>query len=72
MKADQFGTYTEQVLFRMGFQTAKERPKCAVCEHSEIDFADPGSVYEREFFRCKKANCVVQKTSICNEWESMK
>lgn len=46
MKADQFGTWTEQVMFRQGFLTSKERQakglygrKCNSCKHIEHGIA---------------------------------
>lgn len=69
MKANQFGTHSEQVLFRMGYKTSKERPQCGNCKQGETTFNNPGSSYETARYRCKKADCGVTQTAICNDWE---
>ncbi len=65
MKAGQFGTWTEQLLFRMGYKTAKERPQCWTCHHAIGKCQENGSVN----LRCTKADTTTTRSAVCNEWE---
>lgn len=69
MKANQFGTATEQQLFRIGYMTAKQRPQCGNCKHIDTVFINPDAINESERNRCKKGSFATSKTAICNEWE---
>lgn len=73
MKANQFGTASEQVMFRMGYLTAKQRPiqpQCSTCKYNYSYFLYEGGPYESERFRCERGDFSVAKTSICNDWEA--
>jgi hypothetical protein len=67
MKANQFGTRTEQLMHRMGYLTISDRPKCLTCKHHEFIIRMPDTVYESSVYRCNKGDFAISKNSICNE-----
>lgn len=78
MKADRFGTWTEQRRYRMGWITSSERKrlvsqgklkpghvsgdKCMCCAHLVSDHGD----------RCSKGDFVTRVNCYCNEFEATK
>jgi hypothetical protein len=69
MKANQFGTHSEQMLHALGYKTASERPECGNCKHHEYEVGGT-SWSETIRYKCKKAGCAVTKSAICYEWEA--
>lgn len=70
MKANRFGTYTEQEVFRNGYKTSKERQaagiygtKCDNCHH--LDHIPGG-----KRVRCNKLDTTTTINAICNQWEA--
>lgn len=70
MKANQFGTYTEQVKFRYGYKTSKERQaagiygtKCNNCHHLD-------HIPCSKHVRCNKLDTTTTINATCNLWEA--
>ena len=67
MKANQFGTHTEQLMHRMDYQTISDRPQCSTCKHCDFVIRMPDTVYESKKYYCKKGVFTTAKTAVCNE-----
>lgn len=69
MKADMYGTPTEQKRFELGWRQPAQRPMCGNCRHGEEVILNPDSLYEHARFHCRKGGFATLKQALCNGWE---
>lgn len=49
----------------LGYKGPKERPRCEICAHVDIQVLNPDAMHEREIRRCKLGSFQVMRGGFC-------
>lgn len=70
MKADRFGTYTEQIMFRQGYLTSKQRKEAGRLGLTCSNCAGMVQASSLDRPRCYLGQFIVTPNATCDQWKT--